>query len=68
MRTILEITMKNLFCLILLALSATAMAHHEATLAQEHQASVALLLMMFIFLVGSITITLQSYFNKTASE
>ena len=62
----LEIVMKQLFCLILLALSTTA--HHKAGIAEDYQASAALLLMMLVFLIGSITITAQSYWNKTAGK
>ena len=64
----LEIVMKQLFCLILLALSTTATAHHEAGIAEDYRASAALLLMMLVFLIGSITITVQSYRNKPAGK
>ena len=60
--------MKQLFCLILLALSTTATAHHKVGIAEYYQASAALLFMMLVFLIGSITITAQFYWNKTAGK
>ena len=60
--------MKYFFCLMLLALSATSMAHHESGITEEFQASAALLLMMFTFLVGSITITVQSYLTVHSQQ
>ena len=56
--------MKKLACLILLALSSAAMAHHEIGLSEQNQTSVALLFVMFLLLVGSITITIATYFGK----
>ena len=56
--------MKKLACLILLALSSGAIAHHEIGFFEQNQTSVALLSVMFLLLVGSITITVVSHFVK----
>ena len=60
--------MKKIACLILLALSSGAIAHHEIGFFEQNQTSVAILFVMFLLLVGSITITIVTHFGKNNQQ